>query len=73
MADVIADVVVARTAVAAVLIVVQIAAQTVVRTAAVRPARDSNVVPAAPAVPGTIVVTAAILARRAARSSFPRC
>lgn len=69
VADAIAAVVVARTAEA----VVPIAAQTVVRTEAVRPVRDSNAAPAAPVVPGMIAGTAAIPARRAARSSSAKC
>jgi hypothetical protein len=47
-----------------VVVAVQIAAQ----TAAARAARDSNAVPAALAVPGTIAVTAAIPVRRADRN-----
>jgi uncharacterized membrane protein len=70
--DAIAAAVAARTAVAAVpiaaQIVVQIVVQTVVQTAHDLPARDSNAVPAAPVVLGTIAVTAATPVRRAARS-----
>lgn len=67
--DVIAAAVAAQTAVAA----VPIAAQIVVQTAGARAARDSNDAPAVPVDLDTIVVTAAIPARRAVRSSFPRC
>lgn len=71
--DAIAAAVAAQTAVVDVPIEAQIAVQTVVRTAAGRPDRDSNVVRAVPVVPGTIVVIAAIPVRRVARNSFPRC
>ena len=62
--DAIAAAVAARTAVVA----VPIAAQIVVQTADALPARDSNAVPAALVVLGTIAVTAATPVRRAARS-----
>src|SRR5580700_10332736 len=66
--DAIAAAVAAQSPVAAVPIAAQIVVQTVVQTADALPARDSNAVPAAPAVLGTIAVTAAIPVRRAARS-----
>jgi len=61
----------------AAVIVAAVAAQTagadVPIAAVVLPVRDSNAVPAAPAVPGMIAVTAAIPVRRAVRSSSPKC
>src|ERR1700722_16966666 len=67
--DAIAAAVAARTAVAAVPIAAQTAAQIAVQIADVLPARGSNAVQAAPAVPGTIAVTAATPVRRVAHSS----